>query len=193
MLSILADSITADMGLIPGLAFVGPAFGIPLSVLASFVERPFYSRGGVTTHAIWYSLQANCVSLIAGIPLLILFAVVAAGLGFGASDAAFFLVWPLIAVCASSIIERIYIVRRNGVPRLSWPWAVAANVVSAGSCFAILFPVVWLRASQPSWIQILRPWETPLQLFACLAGSALFAFSFYATRRSAPGEGIVTA
>ena len=34
---ILANTITADMGMIPGLAFVGPAMGLPLSVLAAFV------------------------------------------------------------------------------------------------------------------------------------------------------------
>jgi len=47
MVGLLADTITADMGWIPGLAFVGPAMGLPLSVLAAFLERPFYTLGGV--------------------------------------------------------------------------------------------------------------------------------------------------
>jgi hypothetical protein len=38
---ILANTITADMGMIPGLTFAGPAMGLPLSVLAAFIERPF--------------------------------------------------------------------------------------------------------------------------------------------------------
>lgn len=62
----LANTITADMGMIPGLAFVGPAMGLPLSVLAAFVERPFYTLAGVKRHTIWYSLQANLVSLGVG-------------------------------------------------------------------------------------------------------------------------------
>jgi len=56
---ILANTITADMGLIPGLAFVGPAMGLPLSVLAAFIERPFYTRAGVERQMIWYSLQST--------------------------------------------------------------------------------------------------------------------------------------
>jgi hypothetical protein len=49
----LANTITAEMGLIPGLAFVGPAMGLPLSVLAAFVERPFYSLAGVRHRTLW--------------------------------------------------------------------------------------------------------------------------------------------
>jgi hypothetical protein len=64
MTVILANVITSDMGLIPGLAIAGPALGLPLSVLASFLERPFVSLAGVRRHAIWYSLQANCISLL---------------------------------------------------------------------------------------------------------------------------------
>jgi len=191
MLAILADTITADMGMLPGLAFVGPAFGIPLSVLASFIERPFYSRGGVTTHTIWYSLQANCISLAAGIPLAFLFGLIAAAFGAAASDTAFFVVWPGIAVCASSIIERSYIVRRREVPPLSWAWAFAANVASAAVCIAILFAVVWLRSDRPSWGENLQPYVVPLQLFAAAAGAGLFVFSFFATRRRTDGCGQV--
>ena len=40
------------MGLIPALAFVGPAMGLPLSVLAAFIERPFYTRAGVERQTI---------------------------------------------------------------------------------------------------------------------------------------------
>jgi hypothetical protein len=58
-MSILANTITADMGMISGLAFVGPAMGLPLSVLASFVERPFYALAGVKHHTIWYSLRSS--------------------------------------------------------------------------------------------------------------------------------------
>ncbi len=39
--TLLANSIAADAGLIPGLAIFGPAMGLPLSVLAAFIERPF--------------------------------------------------------------------------------------------------------------------------------------------------------
>lgn len=62
----LANTITADMGLVPGCALIGPAMGLPLSVLAAFLERPFYSAAGIKRGAIWYSLQANLISLLVG-------------------------------------------------------------------------------------------------------------------------------
>ena len=49
---ILADVVTADMGFLPGLALFGPAFELPLSVLAAVLERPFYTRAGISRWAL---------------------------------------------------------------------------------------------------------------------------------------------
>jgi hypothetical protein len=177
----LANTITADTGLIPGFAFVGPGLGLPLSLLAAFIERPFYSAGGVRANAIWYSLQANLVSLAAGFVLCLAFGVLMAAVGLQASDAAFFIAWPIVAVFCSVLIERMYIASRS--PRLSWAWTAAGNILSAGICVAILFSVVWVRARYPGAARVVRPYNTPLNVLA-LAGSAIvYVISFVVPRR----------
>ncbi len=80
----LADTITADMGFLPGMELIGPAFG-----------WPFYFAAGVREKTIWYSLQANCVSLFLGYVC----AVPAIGiLDAIFRDAGVFLLWPVCAV-----------------------------------------------------------------------------------------------
>lgn len=182
LIAILANTITADMGMIPGLAFVGPGLGLPLSLLAAFIERPFYSAGGVRVNAIWYSLQANLVSLAVGFVLCLAFGVLMAAVGLQASDAAFFIAWPIIAVICSILIERMYIASRS--PRLSWAWAAAGNILSAAICVAILFSVVWIRERYPEAARVVRPYNTPLNVLAFVGSGIVFVTSFIVPRRS---------
>lgn len=102
-LPLVADVITADMGFFPGCALFGPAFGLPLSVLAAVLERPFYTRAGIKRWAVWYSLQANFVSLLVG--YLLIFVTVPAFYAIG-------LLWFPVAVSISIIVERSYLVWR---------------------------------------------------------------------------------
>jgi hypothetical protein len=183
MIPVLANVITADMGLIPGLAFVGPAMGLPLSVLAAFIERPFYSRGGVPAHAIWYSLQANLVSLIAGFVLLLVFGCLASAVCLGASDTAFFVAWPLLAVCLSSVIERAYIARRMGSGGVSWGWAAAGNVLSAAVCVGTLVAVGWLRTNRPGLRLLVQPYAPALNILALAGSCAVFGLAFFVNCR----------
>ena len=188
----LANTITADMGLIPGLAFAGPGMGLPLSVLASFVERPFYTRAGVCSRTIWYSLQANLVSLLVGFALLAAGVVVGSGVFARASvaaiDRAVFLVWPFVAVGVSAVVERAYLANRVRGGRVGWGWSTAGNIVSAAACVGLLFCVAGLRAACPRLVDLLWPAAWPLWC-ASLAGSAvLFVIAFAATRTPSRGR-----
>ncbi len=185
MILVLANTITADMGLIPGLAFVGPGMGLPLSVLASFIERPFYSRAGVGSHTIWYSLQANLVSLFVGFFALIVCGFLGSAVftSVASSDMALVLLWPFVAVAVSTVVERGYIGSRLRTGGLGWGWSAAGNVVSAASCVVLLFCVAGLRDGCPQLVAFLRPAVWPLW-WASFGGSAvLFVVSFVATRR----------
>ena len=175
----LANTITADMGLIPGFAFVGPALGLPLSVLAAFLECPFVSLSGVKQGAIWYSLQANFVSLLVGYVGLF-----AAGLVFGAfggyrSEEALFLVWPFIAVAVSIAVEQAYLARRQRAYRPQWGWTALGNVLSASACVLVLVLVGGLRAKFPQWGRTLAPYHDALQLLAGFGSAALFLIAFF--------------
>ena len=182
MIQVVANTITADMGLIPGLGFVGPGMGLPLSVLAAFIERPFYTKGGVEPQALWYSLQANLVSLAVGFVGVFVFGFVASAAGFGASDDAFFLAWPVLAVCTSAIVERAYIAGRLHSPRVSWGWSASGNVVSAGVSIGLLFFIVALRSACPQLAAWLRPAVWPLWWFSLTGSAALFIVAFAITR-----------
>jgi hypothetical protein len=185
----LANTITADMGMIPGLAFVGPAFGLPLSALSAFVERPFYTAGGVRSNTLWYSLQANLVSLIVGLPLCIMFGLLMSILGLQASDDAFFLAWPAVAVACSIVIERTYVARRAGAgaSNVSWVWSAVGNIVSAAICVAILFAVVSIRETHPEIAHAVTPVNTELTVIAFGGSAALFVASFIVPRKRRAG------
>src|SRR4051794_6270944 len=126
---ILANVITADMGFLPGLALIGPAFGLPLSVLAAVLERPFYTRAGVERWAIWYSLQANLVSLLVGYLLLPVAMIALYTVGP---------LWLPFSVFLSIVIERKYLKWRAGGFDGRWKWMSWANVFSALALVGVL-------------------------------------------------------
>ncbi len=122
--SILANVITADRGFLPGLAAFGPAYGLPLSALAGVLERPFYTRAGIAQGAIWYSLQANFISLIVGYALL--WPAIIALYSIGPF-------WLPISVFLSIAVERKYLqwrARASGFDG-GWKWVGWGNVFSA--------------------------------------------------------------
>jgi len=104
MTGILADSITADMGFIPGLAVVTPLLGVPLSIVATVIERPFWTSAGLGRHAVWYSILANFVSLIVGVLIVVILPMM-----YPEIVKRIFLLWPFAAVFMSVVVERTYL------------------------------------------------------------------------------------
>jgi len=185
---LLAHTITADMGMIPGLAFVGPAMGLPLSVLAAFVERPFYSLARVKRHTIWYSLQANLVSLGVGFVATLIAAFVTDSMR---QYYALYEVWPFLAVCVSILVERWYLQARARPELVGWGWTGLGNILSAALCVGVLFLVVHMRSAFPSLRQTLRPYAGPLQIVAFVGSAALFIVSFVRPRRKTTADDVV--
>ena len=177
----LANTITADMGLIPGLALAGPAAGLPLSVLAGFVERPFVSAaGGFASRraALAVSLWANFLSLLVG--YLLLFAVAALTDAAG-SYGSFGAIVPFAAIACSTVIERWVVLGRTGGgtrTARSWAWMAAANVLSAAACVGVLLLVIYFRKEMPAWRYHLRPLTGPLTLVALVGSLAAFAWAY---------------
>ncbi len=151
MLAILANTITADLGLVPGFSIFGPLCGLPLSVMAAIIERPFLTAGGLRRHTVWYSIQANFLSLIVGYALVIL-------VPFGGE-----VLYVFIAVSLSTVIERAYLNRRAHMDRpLRVGWVIAANVVSGGICLLLLIPVHALDHNDIK--NALRPYQLPFSI-----------------------------
>jgi|LakMenEpi03Aug12_release.lakeMendotaPanAssembly.Ray.scaffolds.fasta_scaffold845785_1 hypothetical protein len=180
---LLANAIAADAGLIPGLAIFGPAMGLPVSLLAAFIERPFVTRAGFGRSAMWFSLQANFVSLLVGyvgtlivIPLVI------------EPNPAIGLVWPFLAVGISIVTERQYLQSRLIHARVPWAPVAVANVVSSLVCIAVLVAASTLRESNRSLAAELRPYEMPGNLVVAACSLVLFVGSFAARAPSAGAQ-----
>jgi hypothetical protein len=176
MPALLANSIAADAGLIPGLAIFGPAMGLPLSVLAAFIERPFVTRSGFERNAIWFSLQANFVSLLIGyfatmvvIPLVMSPSVDLVGL-----------VWPFLAVGISIATERLYLTMRLRHGVVPWAPITWGNIISALTCIAVMVIAATLRDAAPQLSADLREHETAMNVSVAVASLLLLVGSFAA-------------
>ena len=164
---VLADSFDADAGLIPGFSILNPLCGLPLAVMAGVIERPFYTAAGIQKYAVWYSIQANFLSLMCGYVLLIgwlaLFGLIGAGSGWSA-----ILLWPFLSIAASIITERAYLNLGSGreYKKLGWMWAGSANLVSALAAVLVAIPLHLL--DKPDLKRTLLPYQMPLGIFLTL-------------------------
>jgi hypothetical protein len=173
--ALLANAITADMGMIPGFAPAGPALGLPLSVLAAFLERPFYTRAGVERGALRLSLQANFLSLLAGFVGIFFFAPLVMSPG----GAIFGWLVPLSAVSLSIWIEGSYLRSAIRPRRLAGVWVIFANVFSACMCIIVMVATRIVRESYPAFAREFRPIETPLGIGLAVVCLAVLLGSFY--------------
>ena len=177
MVTILANTITANMGLIPGFGIIGPLFGLPLSIMAAIIERPFLTAAGVERHAVWYSIRANVLSLLAGYVLVFV------GLILIHDEDALLIFWPFAAVLISTALERSYLSARAPLRRqLPFTTVLAANVVSALVCVLLLVPVTMLDQAEIK--DALRPWQLPLSIVLATVCAAAVVMSYVIPRKA---------
>jgi hypothetical protein len=113
----------------PGALVMSPLLGIPATLLAAFLERPFVSRAGVRRHALAYSIRANLLSWLAGFVF-----VFAGSLFFPLVDdfPLVFLFYPLAAIFLSICIEGAYLsFKVQGERKIRWGWIINGNVLSS--------------------------------------------------------------
>jgi hypothetical protein len=117
--NVIAPALLFCPGILP---FTG-ALAFPASILAAIIERPFVQRAGVP-HAIWFSLQANFLSLLLGFVLVFAFAW---------SHYVLSLLWCLLAVAMSIVCEggyyRAFAFQRDR--KLGWGWIAWGNLASS--------------------------------------------------------------
>jgi hypothetical protein len=187
-LPILADVITADMGFFPGCALVGPAFGLPLSVLAAVLERPFHTRAGIKRWTVWYSLQANFASLLVG--YILIFVTIPAVYAIG-----FF--WFPVAVSISILIERKYLMwrARSAGFDCRWQWVSWANVLSAFALVGVL--MLSAPFETPAIKHSLVPYRFALTIagigISFVAFGIAFAVPFFGARHQSVAGNLTTA
>lgn len=172
--TVFANSIAPTAYFMPGVLPMMLGMAVPASVLAAFLDRPFVKWAGVRERTLWYSLQANLVSLVIGyitMPVGI-YAIYTIGP-----------LWSIIAVAMSVISEGCYYQRRCAEgTNIRWLPVVAGNVFSS---FVLVFlPGVTLLIKKeiPSLEMNLAPYQGALLWGSVGVCGLLFVASFFVPR-----------
>jgi len=127
------NMISPVAGFFPGFFVMSPLLGVPATLVAAFLERPFVSLSGVKRHALVYSIRANLISWFAGAVLLVF-----AGPIIFYADSPLILLYFVAIVALTIYIEGSYlssVARRYG-GGIRWGWIIAGNLLSS---FALVF------------------------------------------------------
>ena len=131
-----------------------PLLGLPATLVAAVLERPFISRAGIQRYALTRSIRANLLSWLVGLFFVFLLesnqvAVMLAILYF------------ILAIPISILIEGGYywaILNRRG-GGLRWRWVIAGNIVSAAFLMSLSFVPGILRSEYPRLEFMVEPHE----------------------------------
>jgi hypothetical protein len=165
------NAIAPTVYFFPGVIPFMFGMAVPASVLAAFLERPFVTWAGVREHTLWYSLQANLVSLLIGYVTLPVGMTAIYTIGP---------LWSLIAVAMSVVSERCYYQwRAREDSKVRWWPIVLANVFS--SFVLLVLPSIGLMIKEgfPHLELELAPYQHVLLWGSVGGGAVLFAASFF--------------
>jgi hypothetical protein len=185
---------------VPGLVVLSPLLGLPVTLAAAVLERPFVSCAGIRRHALTRSMRANLLSWLLGLVIMFFggFAGYLAAHLF--SESVFFpyvlglveIAYFVLAIPISIVIEGSYynsvLYHNGGVVR--WRWVIAANIFSNAVLVAMAFVPGILRENHPKLVRNVEPHlETVWWLLAAMC-LVLVAFAFRPLREplQAPAE-----
>jgi hypothetical protein len=154
----LANSLASWVWIWPGVVSIEPFFGLLPTVLVSFIERPFVTRAGIDKRPLLRSIQANLLSLLAGIPVAVF---------VWASDSMQGLaLLAVVAVAVTIVVEIAYFrsVMRRDQRQLRWSWIVYGNIVSNLVLVGIALTVRKLGENYPNVGTVLEPYQGPLMV-----------------------------
>jgi len=168
---------------LPGLVMISPLWGLPATLAAAVLERPFVSRAGIQRHALTRSIRANLLSWLVGLVIsLFMVAFIAAGpkpLGFAAA-----VVFAIACVICLPVVFSIFVeggyyvqvLRRDGAI-LRWRWVIAGNIVSAAFLTSLSFVPDALRREYPQLEFMVEPHREPLWWLLAAISLALVLFA----------------
>ncbi len=177
---------------VPGLVVLSPLLGLPVTLAAAVLERPFVSLAGIRTYALTRSIRANLLSWVVGLVVMVVAVFirpVARDLAAEWSGDALFSVFALglleiayfiLAIPISILIEGGYyraILRRQGGV-LRWRWVVAANVFSNVVLVAMAFVPEILREDYPRLVSNVEPHLETVWWVLAATCLALVVFAF---------------
>jgi hypothetical protein len=169
-----ANAIAPAAAFYPGFLPIEPLWALPATVLAAVLERPFVSKAGIGRCALWYSLQANLVSMVIGFVLLPLALLII--------YSPFAPLWPFAAVTVSILSERGYyqIRKAAGPSQTSQRWIAWGNVFSSFVILCIPIAAYAIKSVRPDTEQSMVPYEPGLLALGVGGSVIAFAVSFLA-------------
>jgi hypothetical protein len=156
----------------PGLVAFSPLLGLPATLVAAVLERPFVSRAGIQTHALTRSIRANVLSWLVGLFFVFL-------LGSNQVAVMLAILYFILAIPISILIEGGYywaILKRRG-GGLRWRWVIAANVISSVCLVALDFVPSILQEKYPRLEFVVEPNRPTLYWILAIISVALVAFA----------------
>ncbi len=171
-----ANSISPALGLWPGVFIASPLFGLPATLLAAFLERPFISHAGVHHYALRYSIRANLISWLVGAACFQFL--------YGITIELLLLIYHFAAIFLSIWIEASYLwqVTRKLGSRLRRGPIIAANIFSAIVLVLLGVLAADLAHRDPMLAWRLRPYTEQLETVSGVLCGVIVAYGLWPRR-----------
>ena len=168
-----ANGMSPIAGFWPGMFLLSPLFGIPATLLAAFLERPFVTAAGVRRYALAQSIRANLLSWAVGAVIVFLL--------FGMDSMVAMGIYFWTSVPLSIWIEGSYL-RRAAARRgdtADWGMIVFANIASGAALMVIGAIAISIGENDPLLGWRLRPYVTPLMLIGGAMSLAIIVYGLW--------------
>jgi glucan phosphoethanolaminetransferase (alkaline phosphatase superfamily) len=143
-----ANGLGAGIGFVPGLTPLDPLCGPLLTVAIAIIERPFFTRSGLTPWALIYSLRANFASYLLGIVVALIYLSVVQSVhqaSFDTSGEFLLIGLPVLLVVLTIWFEQILAVQVFAKGRELRPrWILVGNIVSNLALLALAAVLDWV-------------------------------------------------
>ncbi len=177
----LANGMSPIAGIWPGFVLFSPLLGIPATLLAAFLERPFVTLGGLPRHALVESIRANLLSWAVG--AAIVFVVSAVDPSMVLLAVYFFGSVPL-SIGIEGVYLRSVAARQGGA--VAWGWIIAGNLVSGAVLIFAGLIAEDIGTSNRLLAWRLREYQGPLTLVLGLLSLAIVVCALWPRRLLVP-------
>lgn len=175
----LANAISPVAGFWPGYFVLSPLLGIPATLLAAFVERPFLTLAGMRRRVLVHSIRANLWSWFVGAVLVLVMFALESALMFGFHF--------LAAIPLSIWIEGRYLraVAARDRGSANWIAIIFGNLVSSLALILISAIAEDVGMNNPVLAWRLRPYQESLTVALGALSLAIVTYGLWPRRAEA--------
>lgn len=158
---------------IPGLEIMGIHVGLAIGILRAFIERPFYTLGGVEKGALALSLQANLISMI----LLNLAGCVVISVVW--RNEYLMYAWLPLAAFISGVVEISWVeIRYRPLQTRGWGWIFLGNAISVTATIVLPYWRHVFGTSTLPYIRSVEKWAPVIGLSTIIVVAIVYIVAF---------------